>query len=52
MYDVIIIGAGVCGAAVARELSRYRVNACVLEKRGERLLRDVQSQQRNCSRRI
>lgn len=32
MYDVIIIGAGVCGAAVARELSRYRVNACVLEK--------------------
>ena len=32
MYDVVIIGAGVCGAAVARELSRYRVNACVLEK--------------------
>ena len=32
MYDVIIIGAGVCGAAIARELSRYRVNACVLEK--------------------
>lgn len=32
MYDVIIIGAGVCGAAVARELSRYSVNACVLEK--------------------
>ena len=32
MYDVIIIGVGVCGAAVARELSRYRVNACVLEK--------------------
>lgn len=32
MYDVIIIGAGVCGVAVARELSRYRVNACVLEK--------------------
>lgn len=32
MYDVIIIGAGVSGAAVARELSRYRVKACVLEK--------------------
>lgn len=32
MYDVIIIGAGVAGAASARELSRYRVNACVLEK--------------------
>lgn len=32
MYDVIIIGAGVSGTAVARELSRYRVKACVLEK--------------------
>lgn len=32
MYDVIIIGAGVSGAAAARELSRYQVKACVLEK--------------------
>ena len=32
MYDVIIIGAGVSGAATARELSRYKVNALVLEK--------------------
>lgn len=32
MYDVIIIGAGVAGSAAARELSRYRVKACVLEK--------------------
>ena len=32
MYDVIIIGAGVAGSASARELSRYKVNACVLEK--------------------
>lgn len=32
MYDVIIIGAGVSGAATARELSRYNVNACVIEK--------------------
>ena len=32
MYDVIIIGAGVSGAAAARELSRYKVNACVIEK--------------------
>ncbi|KAA8501444.1 NAD(P)/FAD-dependent oxidoreductase [Mediterraneibacter catenae] len=32
MYDVIIIGGGVSGAASARELSRYKVRACVLEK--------------------
>lgn len=32
MYDVIIVGGGVAGAASARELSRYKVNACVLEK--------------------
>ena len=32
MYDVIIIGAGVSGAATARELSRYQAKICVLEK--------------------
>lgn len=32
MYDVIIIGGGVSGAASARELSRYKVNVCVFEK--------------------
>lgn len=32
MYDVIIIGAGVSGAASARELSRYRLDICVLER--------------------
>ena len=32
MYDVIIIGAGVSGAAIARELSRYQASVCVLEK--------------------
>ena len=33
-YDVIVIGAGVSGAAVARELSRYQASVLVLE-RGE-----------------
>lgn len=32
MYDVVIIGAGVSGAASARELSRYKLNVCVVEK--------------------
>ena len=32
MYDVIIIGAGVSGAAIARELSKYQMRVCVLEK--------------------
>ncbi len=31
-YDVLIIGGGVVGSAVARELSRYRIRICVLEK--------------------
>ncbi len=32
MFDVVIIGAGVSGSAIAREISKYKVNACVLEK--------------------
>ena len=32
MYDVVIIGSGVSGAASARELSRYEGKICVLEK--------------------
>lgn len=32
MFDVVIIGAGVSGCAVARELSRYQVKALVVEK--------------------
>lgn len=32
MYDVIIIGAGVSGAAAARELSRYQAKICVIDK--------------------
>ena len=32
IYDVVIIGAGVSGSAIARELSRYKAEICVLEK--------------------
>lgn len=32
MYDVAIVGAGVTGSAIARELAKYRVNACVIER--------------------
>ena len=32
MYDVIIIGCGVVGAACAYELSRYELSVAVLEK--------------------
>lgn len=31
-YDVIIVGSGVIGSSVARELSRYKLNIAVLEK--------------------
>lgn len=32
IYDVAIIGGGVTGCAIARELSRYAISACLLEK--------------------
>ncbi|ADK16774.1 NAD(P)/FAD-dependent oxidoreductase [Clostridium ljungdahlii] len=32
MFDVTIIGAGVVGNAIARELCRYKLNICVVEK--------------------
>lgn len=35
MYDVIIIGAGVIGSSVARELSKYKLNIIVLEKEND-----------------
>ena len=31
-YDAVIIGGGVVGAAIAREISRYELNVCLLEK--------------------
>lgn len=32
MYDVIIIGSGVSGSSIARELSRYEGKICVIDK--------------------
>jgi len=34
-YDVLIIGAGITGSMLARELSRYRLSVCVLEKEND-----------------
>ncbi len=34
-YDVIIIGAGVIGGMAARELSRYQLSVCLLEKEND-----------------
>jgi len=32
MYDVVIVGAGVSGCAIARELARYDASVCVVER--------------------
>lgn len=32
MFDVVIVGAGVIGCAIARELSKYQLDICVVEK--------------------
>ncbi|MBQ8415832.1 MAG: NAD(P)/FAD-dependent oxidoreductase [Clostridia bacterium] len=34
-YDVAIIGAGVVGAMIARKLSEYKLNVCILEKEAD-----------------
>jgi len=33
IFDVAIIGAGVCGANIARKLSQYELKVALLEKR-------------------
>ena len=40
-YDVIIIGAGVIGSAIARKLSQYKLKILVLEKENEDIVNKV-----------
>lgn len=35
MYDIVVIGAGVTGAFVARELSKYKLDVCLVEKESD-----------------
>ena len=35
MYDVVVIGGGVVGGMIARELSKYELNICILEKEND-----------------
>lgn len=35
VYDILIIGAGVIGGMIARELSRYDLSVCLLEKEND-----------------
>ncbi len=34
-YDVVIVGAGVVGGLIAREISKYKLNVALLEKRND-----------------
>ena len=35
VYDILIVGAGVIGGMLARELSRYQLSVCLLEKEND-----------------
>ena len=35
MFDVVIIGGGVIGGLILRELTKYKLNVCLLEKEGD-----------------
>lgn len=35
MYDVVIVGGGVVGGMIARNLSKYRISCCILEKEND-----------------
>ena len=35
MFDVVVIGGGVIGGLMLRELTKYNLKACLLEKEGD-----------------
>lgn len=35
MFDIIVIGGGVVGGTILRELTKYRLSVCLLEKEGD-----------------
>ena len=35
MYDIVIIGAGVVGGMIARQMAKYDLNICILEKEAD-----------------
>ena len=35
MFDIAIIGAGVVGGMIAREMTKYNLKVCILEKNND-----------------
>ena len=46
-YDVAVVGAGVVGTAIGRQLARYRLRTVLLERRRRRRHRDLEGQHRH-----
>ena len=52
VYDVLIIGAGVIGTLIAKKLSSYELNVCVLEKGSDVRRQAGRGKQRYCTCRL
>ena len=35
MFDVVVIGGGVVGGLILRELTKYKLKTCLVEKEGD-----------------